>query len=388
MSSALAAAPPAPASLTKPPTIDELRRYLEDLDAWRVPLDRDLDALDRRAQNSRTPDVYSSDVSLAMALRASIDSRAADLVTVWDSGRVGTDERARAAELIWGRLPDALGNPTAFSLAEACTLLAALYARLDARLSADVAAGSGAIDDITALRDTLGRCAISATTLRRRQDDTAELSARLDQLLHTGAQIEIARGVAELTKAAYALEALLVKEIALRSAVTRDAAMATSTRTRLVGDEAKVEALAAEARLKMLDVPVLAIPRVATVGDPPSVPGGEVDAEPGTWTSARAQLDAYLARLAQVDAALKEAAHRYGAGLARRADLRGLLGAYRDRAERAGLAENEALSAEYRAAYDVLYRAPCDLAIAERHFGTYQQSVLAATLDRTKGEQK
>jgi len=387
VSSALRSAPPAPASLTKPPTIEQLRRYLEDLDAWRVPLERDLDTLDRRAQNSRTPDVYSSDVSLAMALRASIDSRAADLVKVWDSGRVGTVERARAAELIWGRLPDALGNPTAFSLAEACTLLSALYARLEAQLSADVLAGSGAIDDISALRETLSRCAVSATTLRRRQNDVTGLCARLDALLATGAQAEIVRGVAELTKAAYALEALLIKEIALRAAVTRDAATAASTRTRLLSDETKVEALAAEARVKMLDVPILAIPKVATIGDPPSVPGAEVDAEPGTWTSARAQLDAYLARLTQVDAALKEAANRYGAGLARRADLRGLLGAYRDRAQRAGLAENDALDAEYRAAYDVLYSAPCDLAIAEKRVGTYQQSVLAATLDRPKGEQ-
>ena len=387
MSAALAAAPTAPASLTKPPTIEELRRYLEDLDAWRLSLDRDLDALDRRAQRSRTPDAFSSDVILAMALRASIDSRAADLVKVWDSGRVGGVERARAAELIWGRLPDALGNPTAFSLAEACTLVSALYARLDAQLSADVIAGSGAIDDAAALRETLDRCAVSAATLRRRQPDVAELSARLDRLLGTGTPAEIAPGVAVLTKAAYALEALLVKEIALRAAVTRDAAMAASTRERLVGDEQKVEALAAEARLKMLEVPALAIPRVATVGNPPSVPGGEVDAEPGTWMSAREQLDAYLARLAQIDAALKEAARRYGAGLARRADLRGLLGAYRDRAERAGLAENDALAAEYRAVHEVLYRAPCDIAAAETLFAIYQQSVLGATLDRAKGEQ-
>src|SRR5439155_10955722 len=116
-------------------------------------LDADLDALDKRAQSSRTPDVYSNDVSLAMALRASIDARGAELVKVWDSGRVGSAELARAAELIWGRLPDALGNPSAFSLAEACTLVSALYARIASRLSADVLAGSGATDEIAALRE-------------------------------------------------------------------------------------------------------------------------------------------------------------------------------------------------------------------------------------------
>jgi hypothetical protein len=380
----LASAPAAPASLTKPPTVNELRVYLEGLDAWRGALDRDLDALDQRAQRSRTPDVYSNDVSLAMTLRASIDARATDLVKVWDSGRVGSTELARAAQLIWGRLPDGLGNPTAFSLAEACTLVSALFSRLDAQLSTDVLAGSGATDEIAALRDTLARAAASAETLHRRQDDVAELVARLDHLLDAGAQADIASGVSEIAKAAYALEALLIKEIALRAEVTRDAAMAAATRSRLEADETKVRAVAAEAREKMTAVPVLAVPSVETVGAPPSVPAGEIDAQPGAWTAARAALDAYLARLAQVDAALKEAGDRYGAGLARRADLRGLLGAYRDRAERAGLAEDDALAAEYAAVSAVLYTAPCDIAVAEQRFAVYQRAVLAATSNRAK----
>lgn len=379
MSTGLTAPPVAPGALTRPPAINELRCYLESLDTWRVALDRDLDALDRRAQSSRTPDTYSNDVSLAMALRASIDARNADLVKAWDSGRVGRVELARAAELIWGRLPDALGNPSAFSLAEACTLASALYARLDAQLSSDVLAGSGATDEISALRETLERCALSAETLHRRTDDVAEMSTRLDLLLDAGAQDTIAPGVAALAKAAYALEGLLIKEIALRAAVTRDAASAASTRTRLLADEKNVRALADEARLKIADVPPLAIPSVATVGDPPLVPTAEVDAEPGTWTAARGDLDGYLARLGRVEAALREAADRYGAGLTRRADLRGLLGAYRDRAQRSGLAEDEALGAEYKAAHDVLFGAPCDITVAEHLVGNYQRSVLAAT---------
>jgi hypothetical protein len=238
------------------------------------------------------------------------------------------------------------------------------------------------------VRETLARAAVSAQTLQRRQDDVAALSARLDELLSSGTQAEIGPGVADIATAAYALEALLVKEIALRAAVTRDAAMAAATRSRLEADEARVHAVAAEAHEKMATVPVLAIPSVATVGEPPSVPSGEVDAQPGAWTAARAELDTYLTRLAQVDAALKEAADRYGAGLARRADLRGLLGAYRNRAERSGLAENEALAAEYEAASAVLYTAPCDIAVAEKLVGSYQQAVLAATSRPSKARLK
>lgn len=380
----LASGPCATGDLTSPPTVEELRRYVEQLAAWRATLDHELDALDKRAQSSRTPDAYSSDVSLAMALRASIDARCDDLVRVWDSGRVGNTELGRAAELMWGRLPDALGNPSAFSLTEACTLVSALYERIAARLSGDAVAGSGATDEITAVRETLDRAARSARALCRREDDVAALALRLDSLLHRGTQVEIGAGVAELANEAFALEALLVKEIGLRAAVTRDAAAAASTRSRLLSDEAAVRATAAEARVKIADVPSLAIPSVDSVGAPPAVPTAEVDAAPGSWTEARARLDAYLTKLARVDAALKEAAARYGAGLAQRADLRGLLGAYRDRAQRCGLGEDDALAAQYESARTALYTAPCDTAAAEALVAAYQQSVLAVASPREK----
>lgn len=384
MSVTLAAGPCATGGLTTPPTVEELRRYVEQLAAWRATLDRELDALDQRAQSSRTPDAYSNDMSLAMALRASIDARCDDLVRVWDSGRVGNVELGRAAELMWGRLPDALGNPTAFSLTEACTLVSALYERIAAELSGDAIAGSGVTDEITVVRETLDRAARSAQALCRREDDVAALALRLDTLLHRGTQDEIGAGVAELASEAFVLEALLVKEIGLRAAVTRDAAAAASTCSRLLSDEATVRATAAEARVKIANVPSLAIPSVESVGAPPAVPTAEAVAAPGSWTEARTQLDAYLTKLARVDAALKEAAARYGAGLAQRADLRGLLGAYRDRAQRCGLGEDDALAAQYESARAALYCAPCDTAAAEALVAAYQQSVLAVASPREK----
>jgi hypothetical protein len=384
VSTILAPAPAPRGSLANPPSVDDLRRYLEDLTAWRAALDHDLDALDNRAQRSRTPDVYSSDVSLAMALRASIDLRCDDLVRLWDGGRLGSAELAHAAQLVWGRLPDALGNPSAFSLTEACTLVSALYERLASQLSGDVIAGSGASDEIVAVRETLDRALRSARTLHRREDDVNALSLRLESLVDHGTQQEVGVGVGAIANEAFALEALLVKEIGLRAAVIRDAAAAASTRSRLLADEAAVRAAAAEARVKIANVPTLAIPSVETVGASPAVPTAEVDAAPGTWSQARAELDAYLVRLARVDAALHEAGTRYGAGLTRRADLRGLLGAYRDRAQRSGQAENDALAAQYESARTVLYSAPCDVDVAEQLVTAYQQSVLAASSSREK----
>ncbi|MDQ1475143.1 MAG: hypothetical protein QOE62_372, partial [Actinomycetota bacterium] len=260
----------------------------------------------------------------------------------------------------------------------------ALYERIASQLSGDAIAGSGATDEIVSLRETLDRAARSARALHRREDDVAALSVRLETLVNGATQAEIAAGVSELANEAFALEALLIKEIGLRATVTHDAAAAASTRSRLISDEATVRATAVEARVKIAVVPSLAIPSVESVGAPPGVPTAEVDAEPGSWTTARTQLDAYLARLARIDAALQEAAARYGAGLARRADLRGLLGAYRDRAQRSGLGEDDVLAAQYESARDVLYSAPCDVEEAEHLVSVYQQSVLAATSPREK----
>jgi hypothetical protein len=62
--------------------------------------------------------------------------------------------------------------------------------------------------------------------------------------------------------------------------------------------------------------------------------------------------------------------------LDRRTELRGRLEAYRAKAARLGHAESATLSALHRAAYDVLFTAPCDLLEATRAVGRYQRAVL------------
>ena len=61
-----------------------------------------------------------------------------------------------------------------------------------------------------------------------------------------------------------------------------------------------------------------------------------------------------------------------------REDLRGLLGAYRDRVGKKGLAEDAALDQRYRAAHDVLWSAPSDLAAARTLVAAYQHAVRVA----------
>jgi hypothetical protein len=66
------------------------------------------------------------------------------------------------------------------------------------------------------------------------------------------------------------------------------------------------------------------------------------------------------------------------APLDRRDELRGLLEAYRARAARHGVAETPRLVAAHRAARDLLWSAPCDLAAAEYAVRGYQAAVGAA----------
>jgi hypothetical protein len=68
----------------------------------------------------------------------------------------------------------------------------------------------------------------------------------------------------------------------------------------------------------------------------------------------------------------------------RREELRGRLTAYRVRAARYGAAEDSTLEAYYRAASDLLWTRPCDLAASTRALAAYQKAVRA--LDGAQGK--
>jgi hypothetical protein len=96
----------------------------------------------------------------------------------------------------------------------------------------------------------------------------------------------------------------------------------------------------------------------------------------GRWTRLDSELD-LLGKLAA--AALRQCreAEQAATGLlGKREELRGLLDAYRAKAGRLGAAEDTALDASYRQAHDLLWTAPCDLAVAGAAVTGYQQAVL------------
>ncbi|HRE01993.1 MAG TPA: hypothetical protein PLV68_11890, partial [Ilumatobacteraceae bacterium] len=91
----------------------------------------------------------------------------------------------------------------------------------------------------------------------------------------------------------------------------------------------------------------------------------------------------FLHRLDRLDAALAEAERRFRAPLAERDDLRGLLRAYNDKADESGLTEHPDLTVASRAAADLLWSAPCDLAEARRRVEHYIAAVNALTNGET-----
>jgi hypothetical protein len=96
----------------------------------------------------------------------------------------------------------------------------------------------------------------------------------------------------------------------------------------------------------------------------------------GRWTRLGSELDLLDRELAAVTASCREAERAAAAALARRDELRGLLGAYKAKAARLGAAEDASLAERYDRARDLLWTAPCDLTAAEAAVAGYQQAVL------------
>jgi hypothetical protein len=96
----------------------------------------------------------------------------------------------------------------------------------------------------------------------------------------------------------------------------------------------------------------------------------------GRWPRLASELDLLDRELATATARFHEAERASVAALAKRDELRGLLGAYKAKAARLGAVEDAALAERYDRARDLLWTAPCDLTAAEAAVAGYQQAVL------------
>ncbi len=96
----------------------------------------------------------------------------------------------------------------------------------------------------------------------------------------------------------------------------------------------------------------------------------------GRWPRLASELDLLDRELTAATARFHEAERASVAALAKRDELRGLLGAYKAKAARLGAVEDAALAERYDRARDLLWTAPCDLTAAEAAVAGYQQAVL------------
>ncbi len=375
--SPLVTPPVPPGSLTVAATGREVLGFLEVLDAWISMLRRTLGRLDADAQLATRPERYTGDVTLAMSLQQSITTRRDELVATFDSGRVGPDELAELARLMWGRLPDPLGAPSAFSLTEACTLAAALVDRLTVVLSSDVIAGSGVASQLAAVRAAIERCRMHNEVLGISAAAIDALSTGLEAAVATGDRDTIQAAVAASDAAVTAVERDLIKEAANRSSTAHRLAELQVRYEELQAKTASVGELAERCRSRITGPPRLAVPSASVLGPPPAAQAASARTA-DDWAAARAEIDGYATRLERCGLALDEAERTYGAPLQARDELRGLLGAYRTRAARNGFAEAPELEDLHRAAHDLLWSAPCDVVEAARRVEEYQDAVRLA----------
>jgi hypothetical protein len=99
----------------------------------------------------------------------------------------------------------------------------------------------------------------------------------------------------------------------------------------------------------------------------------------GRWPALAAELDRCDIALASAVRQTEDCARSAATGLASRDELRGLLGAYKAKAARLGLAEDADLMVSYDQARDLLWTAPCDLTVAAAAVAGYQRAIQVTT---------
>ncbi|GAB49867.1 hypothetical protein [Mobilicoccus pelagius] len=333
-------APPAPGSLGADVPADQLLAYLDALGAWRDRRRAELDELDEAALRSPDRAALTNDILLSMTLWKAVADRHDLLVAAWDSGRMLPQDRMRLTTLVWGRLDQEAGESSALavSLPEACRLSDSLAASLWRALGLD-GQTAGMEHRVRELRASVERIRdLVAQIPAHRAGSAQEVLVGLDrrlvdvtERLRRGADVGGLVGPLELAVATTERDLIVAASERTR---TRDRLSGIgATVADLTAKGEAVRALAAKTGATIRPAPVLAVPDVTALGEPPTEP---------------AELDAYATRLERVGRALEVARSTYAGALERRTDLLEEL----VRAE-ARIAD---LPAEYRADAEALAR--------------------------------
>ncbi|MFV0461633.1 MAG: hypothetical protein ACK5MP_00310 [Nostocoides sp.] len=363
-----AAAPAPPGRLGEALDPAEVITYLTQLESWVAARRSELDEIDQAATQSARTEQVADDVVLSMALWKSVSDRYAQLIQVFAGGRVSVADRERLSTLIWGRLetPTAGDAPStasavSVSLPEACKLSDALASALRASLGL-AAAAEESVRRIRSLRAQLERIRdqVALESSGSRPAAQARLDALTRRLEEVTARAERGADVGGLLAPLEADATVTERDLIVGSAKRRDVAELRSRAVeRYAALEARAEAVRAiadEATALVTPAPLLAVPDVTSLGEPPSQ---------------EAALAAYADRLVRVGQALDVVEQRYRAAVDRRTELVDRLAAYAVKAAALGVADHaDARSALVRA-QEVLERRPAPVEVAGHLVAVY-----------------
>ncbi len=360
-----ATAPAAPGRLGQAIGVDELRTYLGALDTWRASRKRELDQIDAAALRSDEADSYTSDLALAMSMWQSVSDRWTELTRIWDSGRVGPQQREEMSRVIWGTGAGAGSTTMTLSLVEACRLSDALTATLRARLSFDPMAADVAAR-IQATRATLERCAEQLADSRAARPaslpDIDALTRRLDELAARARRgSDVSGPFAAIEAAAAKAERDLIVAGAAHRDLGRDYRATLARRRELEAEAEELAKLVDKTRAAVVPAPKLAVPDVSRLGKVPQT---------------REALDAFRARLELVGRGMQQVRDTYTKALGEPEVLLGLLRAFAAKAQANGRAADSLVGLVQEQAELLLKAVPCNIAEARNTVENYQRLIV------------
>ncbi len=375
MATGLAIAPNPPGQLGQAPDPSALLAYLRALRDWVAQRKRELDGIDASASRSSDPDDYVADITLSMTLWQSVNERLQRLDVLWDSGRADAVTREQMAQVIHGRLAagsgSAISTQLSLSVVEACRLSDALAAQLRNRLSFDPRASDDAMR-VQALRASMERLrelvkqesswGPQVDMLETRLNDVSTRAARggdVSGVLHD-LEVDAARAERDLvvTTATQLKDARGRK--AAEAELVSDRSRAASEVAALVNRRARLVELMQRCVAEITPAPRFAVPDVAVLGPVPQDRRG---------------LDVFTQRLDTVVRGMDVVEDAYGAPLAEREELIGLLSSYEAMAIGSRTADDSALRVALGRAQQALAARPTDIAAARLAVTTYRELV-------------
>lgn len=356
-------APAAPGRMGVEIQPSQAMAYLTQLGQWRDGRHAELDQLDQAALQSPNGAAATGDITLSMALWKAASDRYEQLLSVWDSGRVGPTERMRLATLIWGRLDTDAASGLAVSLPEACRLSDALASSLRVRLGLEVS-GAEITERLRQLRAQMERIRDQVTLepAGAAQQEAAGQQSRLARRLKEiadkatrGGDVGGLLGPLEIDAATFE------RDLIVGGARRREAAIlvrrAEDRRVELEAREAALRDLAAECVRRVDPAPRYAVPDVELIGPVPAT---------------NTEVLTYLKRLDQVARAMTLAEQAYGQAITEYRELTDRLEAYRAKATATKVVDRPDLARAYAMAREALDRSPCRMVLAGQLVTLYQ----------------